>query len=362
MRTADVHAVIGTALVVALAAACNAGELASTATTGTTDASTTDASTTASAPTTGEATPACVDTPACPCGTLGCACDAGTCSDGACSPDTGTCVEEHAGMMHVPAGPFWMGCREGIDTDARTGPCPATQLPYREVTVSSYWIDRTEVTKGAYRECMDAGACTAPPRWDAEWYMGEEGSGVFVPGSDDMPVASVTWTQAREYCAWNGKRLPTDAEWEKAARGVDGRKYPWGMDEPTCERANFRPWDIAGEQPGPECPYRATYQMMTPVGMFCGPGASVYGLCDMAGNVLEWVADGYDLAGYEGLPAEDPVRTPNGGRVVRRGAGWGAFTLSPGGYSLRASMRQGGGTDDPMETLETGFRCAAPAA
>lgn len=257
-------------------------------------------------------------------------------------------------MVRVPAGPFWMGCREGVDTDASSGPCPKTQLPYRQVTLDAFWIDRLEVTKGSYRLCIAAGVCAAPPRWDAEWYK----DGTFVPGQDDMPVASVTWTQANTYCAWLGKRLPSDAEWEKAARGTDGRKYPWGSTEPTCEHANFRPWDIAGVKPGEACPYRAMFETLTPVGMFCRRGASPYGACDMSGNVLEWAADGYDFAGYEGLPAEDPLREPTEGPVSRRGSGWGAWTLSQGGYSLRTSQRQGGGRDDLNETLETGFRCA----
>lgn len=258
--------------------------------------------------------------------------------------------------MRVPAGPFWMGCREGIDTDEISGPCIKSQLPYREVTIDAFWIDRTEVTKGAYRKCMDAGVCAAPPRWDTEWYQGD---GVFIPGSDDMPAASVTWLQAKTYCEWLGKRLPTEAEWEKAARGTDGRKYPWGMEEPTCERANFTPWDIAGMKPGAPCPYREMYRNLTPVGMFCRRGASVYGVCEMVGSVAEWAADGYDFNGYEGLPSDNPFREPTGDIVTRRSAGWGAFTLSPGGYSLRTSQRQGGGVNDLSETLDQGFRCAS---
>ncbi|MCB9701180.1 MAG: SUMF1/EgtB/PvdO family nonheme iron enzyme [Myxococcales bacterium] len=291
---------------------------------------------------------------ACPPGALGCPCvDAGACDVGECSAVTRTCVQARAGMMHVPAGPFLMGCREGVDTDATTGPCTAAELPLREVTLGGFWIDRTEVTKGAYRECIEAGACTPPPRWDAEWYRGD---GVFAPAADDMPAASVQWTQAAAFCAWAGKRLPTEAEWEKAARGVDGRRYPWGAAAPTCAHANFEPWDPVASAPAP-CPYRETYGSLTPVGMFCSVGASVYGLCDVAGNVSEWTADGFDRRGYGDLPETDPRRAA-GDRVVRRGASWTSFTISPIGYSLRLSRRLSGGQATPSQTLEVGLRCA----
>ncbi len=260
-------------------------------------------------------------------------------------------------MMRVPSGMFWMGCREGIDTDELTGPCPPSELPYRQVTLNAFWIDQTEVTKGAYRKCMDAGSCAAPPRWDAEWF--KEGEDIPVPGLDEMPAASITWIQSKTYCEWIGKRLPTEAEWEKAARGIDGRKYPWGMDEPTCEHANFRPWDFVAMTPGPGCPYRKTYGNITPVGMFCTRGASVYGLCDMAGNVAEWAADGYDKAGYIDLPDQNPFREPNGTSFARRASSWASYGLSAAGYTLRASRHKGGGMNDAAETTETGFRCAA---
>ncbi|MCY0994046.1 SUMF1/EgtB/PvdO family nonheme iron enzyme [Nannocystis sp. ILAH1] len=263
-------------------------------------------------------------------------------------------------MMHIPAGPFWMGCRDGFDTDELTGPCADSELPSREVIVSAFWIDKHEVTKGAYRQCIEAGSCEPTPHWDAEWYQGEEGSGYFVPGLDDMPAASATWSQASTYCAWLGKRLPTEAEWEKAARGTDGRKYPWGMQEPTCDHANYKPWDINTMTPGPECWYREMYQTLTPVGMFCALGVSPYGLCDTSGNTSEWVADGYESQGlgYEGLPALDPVREPTGNLVVRRGSNWGSWDFASGGYTLRACRRLGAPKNSVNATLEAGFRCA----
>ena len=111
------------------------------------------------------------------------------------------------------------------------------------------------------------------------------------------------------------------------------------------------------EKPGHECPYRAESRTLTPVGMYCTRGASVYGVCDMAGNVAEWAADGYLSSGYADLPAIDPLREPTGKSVARRGAGWGAWSLSAVGYSLATSRHKGGGKDDAAETLEIGFRC-----
>lgn len=330
---------------------------------GSSEASTGEVSTTDAGSSTGQPPEVCETAATCACGTLGCPCGPGfTCSEGACNTHTRTCTQVEDGMVRVPAGPFWMGCREGVDTDAHSDPCPAVQLPYREVTVDAFWIDRTEVTKGAFRACMEAGVCAAPPLWDEEWYQGD---GEFKPGREDMPAASVTWSLARTYCAWVGKRLPSDAEWEKAARGTDGRKYPWGMEEPTCEHANFMPWDIEGVKPGPACPYRDEFPNLTPVTLFCGRGASPYGACEMAGSVAEWAADGYESGvGYGDLPAVNPLREPNGKRASRRGSGWGGWSLGAGGYSLRTSQRWGGGTDTNenspggSETLEQGFRCA----
>ncbi|MDQ3368614.1 MAG: formylglycine-generating enzyme family protein [Myxococcota bacterium] len=160
-------------------------------------------------------------------------------------------------MVHVPAGPFLMG------------------EPAHEVELAEFWIDRTEVTQGDYDRCVAAGACGAVPAL----------LDIGLP-PPRYPVVNVTWNDAAAYCAWVEKQLPTEAQWEKAARGVDGRTYPWGEDPPTCERALFERWtpektDACGEKD----PYTATH----PVGSHPS-GASPYGALDMAGNVLEWTA------------------------------------------------------------------------
>src|SRR5690606_21548156 len=132
-----------------------------------------------------------------------------------------TCIQIEQDMVYVPAGPFWMGCREGVDTDEITGPCPEDELPYREVTLDGFWIDRTEVRKGDYRLCMDAGVCSEPNACGQEHWEGSPQDGHRLAGPDDFPVASLSWIQAKTYCEWAGKRLPTEAEWEKTARGTD---------------------------------------------------------------------------------------------------------------------------------------------
>jgi formylglycine-generating enzyme required for sulfatase activity len=289
-----------------------------------------------------------VRSPRVPCG------DDGTCAEGICNENSGTCVQIVDEMVYVPEGPFWMGCREGQDTDEITGPCPVEELPYRQVTLDAYWIDQYEVSKGAYRTCMDAGVCTQPSEWDLEDYDGPLWEGMWVPGPDTFPAASVSWSDASAYCTWVGKRLPTEAEWEKAARGTDGRTYPWGNDMPTCDRANYAT-DVG------VCSESEEYPLLSPAGFFPA-GVSVYGALDMAGNVKEWTNDGMqDDVGYEGLPAENPTGVEAENLRVFRGGGYQSASLAAGGYVLRASRRGRGQISWTDLTLDYGIRCAKDA-
>ncbi|MFV8755818.1 formylglycine-generating enzyme family protein [Nannocystaceae bacterium ST9] len=291
----------------------------------------------------------------CSCGGIGCPCaDDGRCDEGSCNEDSDTCVLEAEGMVYVPAGAFWMGCREGFDTDEVTGPCPIDELPYRQVTLDAYWIDQLEVGKGEYRACMDAGVCTVPYLWDQEHYEGPVGEGMFVAGPESFPAASISWTQASDYCEWVGKRLPTEAEWEKAARGGDGRKYPWGSEVPTCEDANY---GTVGES----CEYEVQYITLTPRGLFPA-GSSPFGAQDMAGNVNEWTTDGMETGiGYGSLPTENPTGIESDNGRALRGGGYQSAILAAGGYVLRTSLRRHGLISWTALTLDHGFRCAKDA-
>ncbi|MFQ5616237.1 MAG: formylglycine-generating enzyme family protein, partial [Anaerolineales bacterium] len=154
-----------------------------------------------------------------------------------------------------------------------------SEKPQREVHVDAFWIDQTEVTNGMYAYCVFEGNCE------------EISIGVSLTHADyysnlsfgEYPVVNVTWEQAQTYCQWGGRRLPTEAEWEKAARGVDGRVYPWGDQPPMCNLASFGNY-AAGEA--------TCVQDITQAGTY-PEGASPYGALDMAGNVWEWVADWY---------------------------------------------------------------------
>jgi formylglycine-generating enzyme required for sulfatase activity len=217
-------------------------------------------------------------------------------------------------MVHVPAGEFLMGSDESAFPPER---------PAHLVTLDEYWIDRTEVTNAQYRLCVEAGVCAEPKPWeDANL------------NTDDQP-ALVLWEAARTYCEWAGGRLPTEAEWEKAARGTDGRLWPWGQEfEPG--RAN-----LSGDEDG--------YGYTAPVGSF-PDGASPYGLQDMAGNAAEWVADWYDPEYYTHSPAQNPPGPAGGEQKLVRG------TISNAGGGPEKCRCVARYPQDPVR-WEFGFRC-----
>lgn len=299
----------------------------------------------------------------CSCRSLGCPCGPmGQCDEGTCSTNSGTCVFLEDGMVLVPAGEFWMGCNPDVDPIGSAFPeanvprtCedelyPAT--PYRLVDLDAFWIDRTEVTKGEYRACINSGVCEPPMQWDKEIEAGLE----TMPNPDDRPAAGITWSQATTYCAWAEKRLPTEAEWEKAARGREGYKYPWGnTPEPTCELAHHI-LVVDGVAIG--CTEAS--ENLLAVGSLPA-NESVFGALDMAGNVTEWTSEGYDdPGGYAHLPTKNPHQSQGESRV-RRGCSYQCPTVGAGGYILRASFRSLGGPDTTWEFLSQGFRCARDA-
>jgi len=228
-----------------------------------------------------------------------------------------------SGMVRILGGSFVMG-----------GGPEADEQPRRTVVVAAFSIDADEVTRSEYASCVQAGACkpAAPGGGDAR--------------SDasmaKRPVTGVTWNDADTYCRWAHKRLPTEAEWERAARGTDGRTYPWG-ETPDCTRANFGNYDGEGR-----CPQNPGHPV--DVGSFPGHGDGD-ALHDFAGNVWEWVADWYDARYYAHAPTDNP-RGPRHGerRVVRGGACCSMFGLP------RASNRNAFPPDYRDDDL--GFRCA----
>jgi formylglycine-generating enzyme required for sulfatase activity len=229
-------------------------------------------------------------------------------------------------MAQVPAGSFWMGCNAAVDSD-----CYDEEKPYHEVYLSEYEIDETEVTVAAYGACVTAKECTEP--------IVASGCNWNVTGRESHPVNCVDWFQATAYCAWAGKRLPTEAEWEKAARGTDGRKYPWGNEAATCERAVMNEGDVG-------CGEADTWPVKSkPL------GASPYGAHDMVGNVWEWVADWYDNEYYASSPTSDPQGPASGSDRVGRGGGFGDIASVE-----RASIRAH--RPPSLVIHDLGFRCS----
>lgn len=219
-------------------------------------------------------------------------------------------------MVSVPAGDFTMGCNAAVDED-----CLDDEKPMRTVFVSAFEIDVTEVNQEQYGACVASGDCDPPMcEWDCE--------------RTSNPASCVTWDQAKMFCAWAAKRLPTEAEWEKAARGTDGRKYPWGNEEPTCERANMT-----------GCGEKAAAVGSHP------DGASPYGVHDMAGNQVEMLSDWYDPEYYQTAPNSDPEGPLQGYRYVGRGGGYKSKPLWQ-----RTSSRDWYDLTDFGSPL--GFRCA----
>jgi formylglycine-generating enzyme required for sulfatase activity len=228
--------------------------------------------------------------------------------------------KDGAPMVLVPAGEFTMGSPQGDDDEQ----------PVHRVFLDSFYLDTFEVTNGRFAKFV-AAIQSEPP-----WGFADQETPVV---HAEQPVRWVNWLEATGYCLWAGKRLPTEAEWEKAARGTDGRPYPWGPEPPTPAHAVF------GLKEGTET--------VSPIGNR-DKGRSPYGVHDLAGNLYEWVTDWYDDAFYTLQPTINPRGPGEGTAKVQRG---GSYINNP--YRLRASFRTKG---DPTEhDPHVGFRCAQDA-
>jgi len=238
-------------------------------------------------------------------------------------------------MVYVPAGEFLMGSEGDPDADD-------DEQPQHTVYLDAFWIDRTEVTNAQYRRCVESGTCRAPTtcNWGEPTYSD--------PSKRDHPVVCVSWQGAEDYCAWAGKSLPTEAQWEKAARGTDGRIHPWG-NEFDCHRANLDDETEIDDYVVPGGEGCDGFPSTAPVGSF-PDGASPYGALDMAGNVWEWVADWYDGSYYGRSPKRNPTGPDSGEFRALRGGSW-TYTR----FGARCATRRGG---YPVSRNELhGFRC-----
>ena len=282
-------------------------------------------------------------------------------------------ISDKDGMVqvYVPAGKFLMGSTSAdIDRVLETCvPCRhewfQNEIPQRQVYLDAFWIDRTEVTNAMFAEFVaETGYETDAEKegggivlnlFARDWklvkganWQHPRGPTTDIQGLDDHPVVQVNWNDATAYCEWAGRRLPTEAEWEKAARGTDGRMYPWGNQPPTGNLVNFAdsnlgtPMSNRGEDDG--------YTFTAPAGSY-PDGASPYGVLDMSGNVWERVADWYSDT-YTRAPARNPTGPSSGDHRIIRGGSW-----SRAAWHVRTAFRYR--YSQGNRSSGQGFRCAS---
>jgi len=248
--------------------------------------------------------------------------------------------KEGAPMIKIPAGEFKMGDNKG----------PRNERPEHMVWLDTYFIDQYEVTMERYQKFVDETNHDFPPLWD---------DGAAFEEAADRPAVGMAWDSAKAYCEWVGKRLPTEAEWEKAARGTDGRRYPWGHMQPFVDFARYNLGTTGWVG------YAITLAPVTSgvTGMSIRHGLkegtkSPYGLYHMAGNASEWVADWYERNYYEKSPKRNPQGPGTGEKKIFRGGSW-----EDPPKRLRVTARASAEPNFPVDAndLTIGFRCAMEA-
>ena len=246
----------------------------------------------------------------------------------------------HDEMVKIPAGTFLMGSDKKVDRNAYQ-----PEFPQRRVYLDAYEIDKYEVTTVQFLKFVLATDRKPLIDWQYE-------GGNFQETMANHPVMHVSWFDADAYCRWAGKRLPTSAEWEKAARGEDGRIYPWGNEPAGLSRANFGRTGLSG--PVRDRPERLLlYPPIISVDKYDN-GVSPYGVFQLAGHVAEWTADWYDPHYYKTAPDRNPKGPEKGTQRAFRGGGW--IDSTP---SVRPAQRNGTDPNTKMNWL--GFRCARDA-
>jgi formylglycine-generating enzyme required for sulfatase activity len=233
-------------------------------------------------------------------------------------------------LVYIPSGDFAMG---GISGNP-------DETPVHVVSLDAYWMDTTEVTNAMFAKFLnvagnqtEGGVTWLDMKEPLVWVSGKDGIWQALVGKDDYPIVGVSWYGAKAYCEWSGRSLPTEAQWEYAAKGVEGFRFPWGGDGSGCDRSQFlgcgsRPVEVGS------LPF----------------GASPFGVYEMAGNVAEWVGDRYAADYYQKSPRQNPTGPINGYYRVLRGGSWGSTYIG-----LQTTHRVWTGAD--TRDSDIGFRC-----